>query len=259
MRKLLFIALILMISQNSYSQLKFVAHRGASYIAPENTIASIEMAWKLDSYGAECDIYLTKDKKIVIFHDSNTKRLTSENHVVSETNYSVLKNLSIKLKSTNSSYFKGQKIPLLEDALKTLPEDKLLVIEIKCGKEVLPELDKVIKKHWKTGNIAFISFGFKTISLTKALFPEVPCYFLSGSLDKVYNLYPEIVKNKLDGVDLNHKIIDKQIVEKMKKDGKDVWCYTVNTPEIAKKMKELGVSVITTDRPYFLKESMLNK
>lgn len=259
MKKIFLLLLILMVNHSLYSQLKFVGHRGASYIAPENTLASIEMAWKLDSYGAECDIYMTKDKKVVIIHDSNTRRLTSEDHEVIETNYSDLKKLSVKLKPHNSPWFKDEKIPLLEDALKTLPENKLLVIEIKSGKEILPELEKVIGKHWKTGNIAFISFGFETISQAKALFPDVPCYFLSGSLEKVYDLYPEILKNKLDGVDLNHKIIDRQIVEKMNNDGMDVWCYTVNDPETAEKMGKLGVNVITTDRPYFLKEYLERK
>jgi len=259
MKKIFLLLLILMVNLSVYSQLKFVAHRGASYIAPENTLASIEMAWKLDSYGAECDIYLTKDKKIVIIHDSNTKRLTTEDYNVSETNYSELKKLSVKLKPHNSPWFKDEKIPLLEDALKTLPEDKLLVIEIKCGKEVMPELEKVIRKHWKTGKIAFISFGFETISQAKVIFPDVPCYFLSGSLDNVYDMYPEIVKNNLDGVDLNYKIIDSKLVEKFRNDGMDVWCYTVNDPETAENLGKLGVNVITTDRPYFLKEYLLKK
>lgn len=259
MKRVLIIILITLLSQMSYSQLKYVAHRGASYIAPENTLAAIGMAWKLDSDGAECDIWMTKDKKVVVYHDSTTKRLTSGDFVVSETNYSELKKLEIKLKNTNSTYFAGEKIPLLKDVLKTIPEDKLLVIEIKCGKEVLPELERVVKKHWKRGNIAFISFGFETICLTKSMFPKVPCYFLSSSLERVYELYPEIISNNLDGVDLKYSIIDKQIVQKMNRDGKEVWCYTVNTPEIAEKMMELGVKVLTTDRPYFLKESIRNR
>ena len=61
----------------------YVGHRGASYLAPENTLASIKLAWELGAEGAECDVMLTSDQRVVLFHDKNIKKLTGESFTVS--------------------------------------------------------------------------------------------------------------------------------------------------------------------------------
>jgi len=238
------------------AQLKFIAHRGASYYAPENSLAAIKLAWELGADGAECDIQLTKDNQIVLWHDGNTERLTGQKLEVAKTDYSDLSKLEIRLSPTNSAYFEGQHIPLLKDVLKATPKGQLLVIEIKCGNEIFPELQKVIKEYWKTGSIAFIGFNFETISLAKANFPEVPCYYLSSSKEDVLKRIPDIKKNKLDGVDLNSKIIDPQLVDELQKANAEIWCWTVDAVDEAIRIKNLGVKTITTNRPTWLKEQM---
>lgn len=239
------------------AQLKFVAHCGASYYAPENSLAAIKLAWELGADGAECDIQLTKDNQIVLWHDSNTERLTGQKLEIAKSNYSELNKLEIRLGPTNSAYFEGEHIPLLNDVLNATTKGQLLVIEIKCGNEIFPELQKVIKEYWKTGSIAFIGFNFETISLAKANFPEVPCYYLSSSKEDVLKRIPDIKKNKLDGVDLNSKIIDQQLVDELQKANTEIWCWTVDTVEEAIRMKELGVKTVTTNRPTWLKEQMV--
>ena len=66
---------LLLSTMTAFSQMQYIAHRGASYLAPENTMASVNLAWQLESDGVECDIMLTRDKKIAVIHDSNAKRL----------------------------------------------------------------------------------------------------------------------------------------------------------------------------------------
>ena len=63
-----------------HAQLSYVAHRGASFLAPENTCASINLAWKLGVKAAECDVMITKDSQVVVFHDKNTARLLGKNY-----------------------------------------------------------------------------------------------------------------------------------------------------------------------------------
>ena len=259
MRPKFLLIICYLVGMTAFSQTKYVAHRGASYIAPENTLASITLAWELDSYAAECDIMLSRDGQVVVFHDSNTRRLTGKDHVVSETDYATLKSLDIDLRASNSSHFKGQKIPLLKDLLESLPEGRLLVIEIKTGKEILPALEKDIKSYWKTGKIAFISFGYEAIRETKKLFPEVPAYYLSGSKKDVMDKLEDIKRDRLDGVDMNYKAIDQELVDIFHEEKLGVWCYTINDVENAKKMEQMGVDAITTDRPYFLRELVQNK
>ena len=238
------------------NELIFVAHRGASYLAPENTLASIELAWELGADAAECDVMLTSDQQVILFHDENTRRLTGEDHVVSETGMDVLGKLTINLKESNLRKYENERIPLLEEVLQTIPEDRMLVIEIKNGREILPFLKQVVDDHWHSGRISFICFDLETILATKQLFPDIPCYFLSTFRRGVIRYFDKILQGKLDGVDVRHAAINLKLMERCRAEGLVVWCWTVNDPEDARKMRRLGVSAITSDRPKWLKEQI---
>jgi len=77
-------------------------------------------------------------------------------------------------------------------------------------------------------------------------------FFESGLIKRI----PDIQKDKLDGVDLSSGSIDRQLVDQLRKAKLDIWCWTVDALTEANRMKELGVNVITTNRPTWLKEQM---
>ena len=108
--------------QLSYGQKEttFVAHRGASYLAPENTLASINLAWELGAKAAECDIMLTADKQVIVFHDKKGKRLTGHDFEVKASDYEDIKDYPIILKESNDQQYTGETIPLLSDVLQTI-------------------------------------------------------------------------------------------------------------------------------------------
>jgi glycerophosphoryl diester phosphodiesterase len=234
----------------------FVGHRGASYLAPENTRASMVLAWESGADAAECDVMLTSDQQVILCHDKNTKNLTGESFNVNETPWEQLKNLSVRLKDSNLPEYAGEPIPLLEDIVPLIPAHQMLVIEIKTGPEILPHLQEVIEAHWKTGKISFIAFDFETIKATKALFPGISCYYLSMLKSDYNKQFDKVVEANLDGMDLRHSMIDRSLVEQCNSVGLDVWCWTVNDPEIAMKMKDMGVTAVTTDRPAWLKANL---
>ena len=261
---ILFLAFILSSGMSLGAQLRdgqkpfrFVAHRGASYLAPQNTLASIRLAWELGADAAECDVMLSSDNQVVVFHDKNSKKLTGESHVIARTPWKDLQNLSVKGSKTNLPEYKEEKIPLLKDLLESIPTDRMLVIEIKTGTEILPFLKGVVDRHWTTGKIAFISFDFDAIRQAKAIYSNVPCYYLSSSKWDAKKHILKAVQNNLDGLDLRHNIITREISMACREAGLDLWCWTVNDPGTAVAMKWMGVSAVTTDRPKWLKEQIL--
>ena len=256
MKKLIFLLSVIVSLNVAAQEITYVAHRGASYLAPENTLASIQLAWELGAPAAECDIMLTRDKEVILFHDKKGGRLTGHDFVVKETDYSEIKDYTIQLRDSNLPEYASETIPLLSEVLETMPDDRTLVIEIKTGPEILPYMEKIITDHWKTGNIAFIAFDFETILATKALYPEISCYYLSAFRLDVNSKFKQISDSNLDGVNLRHKIINKKLVKKFNREGKDVWCWTVNDPSDARKMIKAGVSAITTDRPKWLSDQI---
>lgn len=234
----------------------FVAHRGASYLAPQNSLSSIKLAWELGADAAECDVMLSSDNQVVVFHDKNTNKLTGESHVVADTPWETLHKLRIKPVETNLPQYEGARIPLLQDLLETIPQDRMLVIEIKTGPEILPFLKGVVDRYWTSGKIAFISFDFDAIRQAKAIYRDVPCYYLAAFKSDAKKHIDLAVQNNLDGLNLRHSIIDQNLSEAIREAGLDLWCWTVNDPATAWKMKNSGVSAVTTDRPKWLKEQI---
>ena len=66
MKKTLILLIMLAAATASNAQVKIIAHRGASWLAPENTVASANLAWEKDADAVEIDIYLSSDNKIIV-------------------------------------------------------------------------------------------------------------------------------------------------------------------------------------------------
>jgi glycerophosphoryl diester phosphodiesterase len=239
-----------------FAQQTFIAHRGASYLAPENTVAAANLAWELDADAVEIDVYLTKDNRVMVLHDKNTKRTTGgkRNLSIKDTPSLMLRDLDVG--SWKDEEYKGEKIPFISEVIETVPDGKNLVVEIKTGSEILPHLKRAIEKSGKQDQMIFICFGWETILETKKEFPNNKCYWLSSSNQGLKKKMQEANEAGLEGVNLSYKIIDEEVMQMAKENNLDVLTWTVNDPETAKRMTELGVAAITTDRPKWLKEEM---
>lgn len=243
---------------NMTAQNTFIAHRGASFLAPENTVAAAKLAWELDADAVEVDIHLSKDNRIMVIHDKDTKRTCSgkKNLTVADSPSTLLRDLDAGI--WKDPKYKGEKIPFLTEIIETVPEGKTLVVEIKCGSEVIPPLVRGMEKCTKKEQIVFIAFDWKTMVEVKKTFPENKCYWLSASKNGLHKKIVEAAENGLDGVNLHYSIIDEEVVKIAKENNIEVLSWTVDDPAEAKRLTEIGVTGITTNRPKWLKEEMAN-
>ena len=133
-----------------------IGHRGFydDYI-PENSFEAFKICLTRN-IPIELDIRMTKDKKLIVFHDSNTFRMCKVSKIIEKTNYDDLKKL--KLKKSKET------IPLLIDVLNLVNDKVLLLIEIKGKKEVAKEVLKITNKY---KNIYFHSFNKKVVNYIK--------------------------------------------------------------------------------------------
>lgn len=254
MKTIFLLFFIITTSFSLLAQVEFVGHRGASFLAPENTVASAKLGWELGADGVEIDVYLSPDNRIMVMHDKSTKRTTGMDHIVSKTSSKELRKLDAG--KWKDEKYAGEKIPFLKEVLKAIPKDKYLVIEIKTGPEIFPALEKAIKKSGKKKQVKFIAFSWESITTAKKIFPDNDCYWLT-SVDKDLNAkINECVAAGLEGVDVKSKLVTPENMDKAKKLGLDVWCWTVDSPEEAKRVAGLGVSAITTNRPGWLREQL---
>lgn len=237
----------------------YIAHRGASYIAPENTRASINLAWKLAADAAEIDIRLTADNKIVVIHDASTLRTGDIDKKISESSYNEIKNIDVgKFKSND---YIGENIPLLDSLIGYIPIGKVLFIEIKSGPDILRTLKNIIEKSNVKERLVFIAFNYETLASAKLLMPEIPTFWLLSSVDSK-NIKEIIMKTKkagFDGLNINYNSVNKGLIDRLNKENLSCYTWTVNDPEKAAKVIEAGVAGITTDRPKWLRNQIQKK
>lgn len=253
MKKITFV-LSMLFSMPVFSQVEIIAHRGASHEAPENTVASANLAWQQNTDAVEIDVYLSADNRVVVIHDKTTRRVSGVDYKVTETKSSKLRKLDVG--SWKDSRYAGEKIPFVEEVIRTIPEGKILVVEIKSGSEILPALKKAIDKSGKLAQIQFISFGWETILDAKKTFPGNKCYWLSSVKEGLKEKITESAKLGLDGVDLQNKVIDQEVMGQAKELNLEVLAWTVDDPVEAKRLASLGVKGITTNRPGWLREQL---
>jgi glycerophosphoryl diester phosphodiesterase len=233
------------------AQVQIIAHRGASYLAPENTVASATLAWELGADAVEVDIYLSSDNKVLCLHDENTRRTTGEDYSIKETSSQILRKLDAG--SFKDEKYRGEKIPFLYEVINTIPEGRELVVELKCHSEVLPYLKEEISRYGQNKRFVFICFDFQTITETRKTFPDNACYWLCSNrllLEKNLNLVPGA---ELQGVSLSYNIINEKVANRVKELGLELFTWTVDDPDESKRLISLGVKGITTNRPGWLR------
>lgn len=238
---------------------EIIAHRGASYLAPENTVSSVKLGYALDADAVEVDIHLSADKRLMVSHDKDTRRTAGgDSMVIAFTHSDELRKLDVG--SWKDQKFRGEKMPFLEEVLAEVPEGKKLVIELKSSAEAVPYLQQLIEESGLQEQLLLISFNKDAIIRAKQHMPAIPAYWLlhnyrQHSLDEAIRIAQE---NGLEGLDVHYKLVDEAFMQQMQEAGLEVYVYTVNDPAEAKRLQALGVKGITTDRPRWLREQLSN-
>jgi glycerophosphoryl diester phosphodiesterase len=245
---------------------EIIAHRGASFDAPENTMAAFKLGYAQGADGVELDIHLTKDQRIVVMHDFDTARVGgSKTKIVDQTCAELQQyNVGAWGKWTNATF--KEKIPTLTAALEIIPAGKKLFIEIKTGPEIIPALEKELKKaKAKPEQLVIITFNYESATAAKKTFPQLKTYWLvSYAKDKVTGKLPELEETiakakaaKVDGLDLNFNWpLTTATVGKIKGAGLECHVWTVDDGEKARELAAAGVDSITTNRPEFLRAEL---
>ena len=156
-----------------------VAHRGASYDAPENTLPAFKLAWEEGADAIEGDFLLTKDGQIVCIHDRTTKRFCDQDLVVAKSTLKQLKALDVG--SWKNEKYEGTRIPTISEVFATIPDGKMIFVEVKCGAEIIPPLAKVIKEsNLGCEQIILICFKAEVVKSFKENLPDHKAFWLSG-------------------------------------------------------------------------------
>ncbi|MCS6906304.1 MAG: glycerophosphodiester phosphodiesterase family protein [Anaerolineales bacterium] len=236
------------------------AHRGASAYAPENTLAAFELAIKQNTPAVELDVMLTKDQKVVVFHDLSIERVTGIKGNIRQMTLAEVKKLDVG--SYFDSAFEGERIPTLEEVFDFIRDKLLINIELKnylTPFDPLPELVASLVEKWQLqASVFFSSFNPIALIRIKRQLPQVPIALLApegklgwparsrlGELCRYQAIHPHYSDVNAKFIALHHR------------KGHLINAYTVNNVSTMRLLFDLGVDGVFTDDPP-LAQTLLN-
>jgi glycerophosphoryl diester phosphodiesterase len=234
---------------------RWIAHRGAGKLAPENTLGAFRMG---SSYGYrmfECDVKLSADSVPFLLHDATLARTTngiaSGSSTAGDHTWSALSRLDAG--SWHSRGFAGETIPTLEAIARfCLRNGHLLNIEIKATPGTELQTGEVVARHaatlWKDAPAPPLLTSFDVASLegAQAVAPDLPRGLL---LEKLWDGWLErAMALRCVAVVCDHILWDQPAVDLVHQRGMRALSYTVNDTEAVQRLIRLGTDGIITDR-----------
>ena len=225
---------------------KFIAHRGLhSSSIPENSLLSFQKAL-VNNYAMEFDLTITKDEKVVVFHDDNLLRLCNVDKDIEEVDYSYLKNLKL--------FDSNEKIPLFEELLSLIDGKITFIIEIKKHKRIGVLEDNIVKLlNNYDGEYFICSFEKNILTWFKNNNPDLKRGLIFESSPKRFEKYNKTLflykyyKTKPNFISLDYRLLDSSIYEFCKNNNLELITWTIRNKEDYEKVKEKVNGVIFED------------
>jgi len=238
-----------------------VAHRGSSFDAPENTLASARLSIEMNADGSECDVYRTADGVLVLLHDETFKRTAGLDRKVTEVDYDTIAKLDAG--SWKDPKFAGEKIPTFQEYLGLFKGTNTRpVIEIKMGGIEQQVLDAV-KEAGMTNRVVVIAFSEDVVKKIRELEPNISAAWLYGKKEDTWTveqmadfLTERAQYCNTNILDLNHGLLSPELLKILRNRGFFVWAWTVNDAPRMETLLRWGIDTITTDKPNVLIEVM---
>jgi len=234
-----------------------VAHRGVCGLEPENSIPAFVAAGNRSYYGIETDVHVTRDGKFVAIHDELTGRVAGDDLNVEESSYEmvrkvVLNDFCMMEEKTGKKIgnLRGRDdllIPRLCDYINICKKyEKVAVLEVKNTMEpaVLARMVDEIKELDYLENVIFISFSLDNMIELRRLLPNQKLQYLTSTFND--EIHEALKKYKLDW-DTWFPVLTKEIIDMLHADGIEINTWTVDDPEVAKKLIDWGIDYITSD------------
>ena len=243
---------------------EIIAHRGASFDAPENTLSSLRLGYQQNADACEVDVHLTKDGQVVVFHDEDTARIAGVSNRIVERTFAELQQLEIGQWGKWKGKGFSERIAALEEALALVPKGSRLFIEIKGGPKILEPLAKALAASGKSPEqTVLIGFDYETMQAAKTdLADHIVCWVVEPHVARRgYPPVQELIRKAqaagFDGLDLSKRFpIDPSFTEMVHEAGLKLYTWTVDDVATARKLAAAGVDGITTNRPGWLREQL---
>ncbi len=234
-----------------HAETVIIAHRGASGLAPENTLAAFAEAIEIGAEFFELDVRVSSDDSLMLMHDETINRTTSGSGVISGLTYAQLR--TVDAGAWFNPAFTGEKIPTLAEALDlalAAPYRIGVVIEIKAiTPTIVQKVITAVQQRNMQDRVIISSFNLSQITTSKQLDPSIPVQLFGtitqANIDQVASIGGEWVGT---GGAVTQALLDSTHAR-----GMFLNKWTVNNSAEMAALILLGVDAITTNFPNLAK------
>lgn len=245
-----------------------IAHRGAPFLKPENTLAGFLTAVEQGARMIELDVFACKSGELVVFHDHTLERLTDGEGEIEAKTLRELKTLHVRDRKGSLT---EEKIPTLREVLEALAESKVaLNIELKGPATARPvyELvrEYVQKGKWELPRFVVSAFDHNQLVAYRELDKEIKLAALVEELPDLREAEQELALDQMIeafqpfAINPGDHNVTKAFVEKAHGKQLQVNVWTViDAARIAELTNEFKVDGIFSDDPAFFRMGMASK
>jgi glycerophosphoryl diester phosphodiesterase len=246
------------------THLQRVAHRGGSYLAPENTLAAFRNALTLSVDAIELDVHMSCDGQAIVFHDYTVGKRTNGQGNILDLDFAYLRSLNA------AAHFPGgwpqpEQIPTLREVLNVAQGHVQVYIEIKPSKRdkaygrypgIVETVIQQVREAGMLDQVLIMSFDWMILPLVKSLEPTLQ----TGALvsDEVWNagndqavniLVDQVTALGCNWINLDCTLFTPEMPAIAHENGFKLGLWTVNTTEALRRFAAAGVDSLTSDRP----------
>jgi len=217
--------------------IRTVGHRGAPSLAPENTLKGFRIAAELGVDWTECDVQLTADGHMVVMHDETVERTTDGSGRVAELTFEQVRALDAG---------GGERVPTLQEVLAEVRGRLRLQIELKGPGTEEPGIAAVVGMGMQE-EVMFISFDLERLRRVKAIDPHLAVGAVFG--EPPADACRRAVEARARGIYVAHPHVGRSLVAEAHRHGLEIGAWNPDTEDEWRRLIELGVDVLSTNRP----------
>lgn len=226
---------------------RIFAHRGLTTRAFENTLTAYRDAMEAGVFGIEMDISMTRDGKLVCFHDRDLLRISGVKESLRSTRFSDLRAIPLEGR---------ERVPTVDEALDVIDPDVPLIFDIKTAHSLdmamVEPLRRLMRRRELTTapHITITSFNYLALNRLADAIPGVRNAFIFAP-DSIHARVGMLKRfsQRYSGVHPQRTLVSMQSVKRWHAMNLTVSTWVVNEADEARRVAEAGVDLIVSDDP----------
>lgn len=234
-------------------RLEITAHRGASAVAPENTVPAILAAFEAGADWAELDVQTTADGELAVLHDSDLVRIGGPNRQVQRSTLAEIR--AIDLGRVFGAQWAGTRVPTLDEVLAAASDRIRLNIELKPHNTrdvegLVTKTIAAVKARGMGSRCRICSQSYPALQRARTLLPGVSVGFIAGAA------IGDLSRLNVEFLMVNIPMATRGLVESAARHGMEVHAWSLKDPAQLAPLLDRGVANVIGDDPALIRRRL---